>query len=123
MWGVASRYECLKASCADRCLLVVVNPAAGAGSREVSIPAAERHWHEAHVSGPAAPDAEDGSGSSQQPIAVPKIDFDIAYVRTAAEAARVVQNALLQLRFGSHSSTFNYKTLGFWIMKCIWTIY
>ncbi|CAL8464190.1 g3725 [Coccomyxa elongata] len=81
-----------------RCLLVVVNPAAGAGSREVSIPAAERHWHEAHVSGPAAPDAEDGGRSSQQPIAVPEIEFGIAYVRTAAEAARAVQNALLQLR-------------------------
>ena len=86
-------------ACADRCLLVVVNPAAGTGSREVSVPAAERHWHEAHVSGPAAPDAEDGGGSQQRPAAaVPEVEFDIAYVRTAAEAVRAVQNALLQLR-------------------------
>lgn len=90
---------------------MVVNPAAGAGSREVSVPAAERHWHEAHVSGPAAPDAEDGGGSSQQqPVSVPEVDFDIAYVRTAAEAARAVQNALLQLRFGSCSCFY---ALGF----------
>ena len=83
-------------SCAGRCLLVVVNPAAGAGSREVSVPAAERHWREAHVSGPAAPD--DGAGPASQPIEPPEIEIEITYVRTMAEAARAMQNALLQLR-------------------------
>jgi hypothetical protein len=83
-------------SCAGRCLLVVVNPAAGAGSREVSVPAVERHWREAHVSGPAAPD--DGAGPASQPIEPPEVEIEITYVRTMAEAARAMQNALLQLR-------------------------
>ncbi len=74
----------------------MVNPAAGAGSREVSVPATERHWREAHVSGPAAPD--EGAGGASQPIEIPEVEFEIAYVRTTAEAARAVQNALLQLR-------------------------
>lgn len=77
---------------------MVVNPAAGGGSREVSIPAAERHWREAHVSGPAAPDVE-GQTLSQPPPDIPEVEFDVTYVRTAAEAAREVQNALLQLRW------------------------
>jgi hypothetical protein len=70
---------------------VAVNPAA-AGGREISIPAAERHWREAHVSGAAAP--EDGA----QPPRVPEVAFDVVYVHTHAEAARAVQNALLDLR-------------------------
>ncbi len=79
-----------------RCMLVMVNPAEK-GSQEVSIPMAERAWREAHTTGAAA-QTDSGVRPSD---AVPEVDFDIVYVRSAAEASRAIQNALLQLRWDS----------------------
>ena len=55
---------------------------------------AERAWREAHTTGAAA-QTEDGVSPAD---AVPDVEFDIVYVRSAAEAGRAIQNALLQLR-------------------------
>ena len=54
---------------------------------------AERSWREAHTTGVAA-QSEDGVA----PTSVPDVEFSILYVRSAAEAAKAIQGALLQLR-------------------------
>ena len=76
-------------------MLVIVNPAER-GSQEVSIPMAERAWREAHTTGAAA-QTENGV----EPSSAPDVEFELLCVRSAAEAARAIQSALLQLRCGS----------------------
>ena len=81
-------------------MLVVVNPAER-GSQEISIPMVERSWREAHTTGAAA-QSEEGTA----PTSVPEAEFSILYVRSIAEAARAIQGALLELRYGR--STYKY---------------
>ena len=71
---------------------MIVNPAER-GSQEVSIPMVERAWREAHATGAAAQSAE-----GVAPVDAPEVGFEVLYVRSAAEASRAIQNALLQLR-------------------------
>ena len=73
-------------------MVVIVNPAER-GSQEVSIPMAERAWREAHTTGAAA-QTENGV----EPSSAPDVEFELLCVPSAAEAARAVQSALLQLR-------------------------
>ena len=73
-------------------MLVVVNPAER-GAQEVSIPMAERAWREAHTTGAAAQ-----TESGVEPSSAPDVEFELLCVRSAAEAARAIQSALLQLR-------------------------
>ena len=53
----------------------------------------ERSWREAHMTGAAAL-----TDHGISPASVPDVDFEIVYVRSAAEAVKAVQSALLQLR-------------------------
>ena len=56
----------------------------------------ERSWREAHTTGAAA-QSEEGVA----PTSAPEAEFSILYVRSAAEAAKAIQGALLQLRCGN----------------------
>ncbi len=71
---------------------MIVNPAER-GSQEVSVPMVERSWREAHMTGAAAL-----TDHGISPASVPDVEFEIVYVRSAAEAVKAVQSALLQLR-------------------------
>jgi hypothetical protein len=87
---------------ARRCLLLVVNPAQG-GAREVTPAAAERYWREAHTSGAASSQGSDEGGALPQHI--PDAAFDIVYCQSPEEAARAVQNALLDFRHAPDQAT------------------
>ena len=77
--------------------MVVTNPAA-AGAHEVTQQTLERAWQEAVAQQEAAALSQTEEVPSQPLLPVDRMQLEVMYVRTEAEACRVLDRELGQLR-------------------------